>query len=129
MRNETSGGRYREMPTYYELHREHCLALAKAYRLSHKEQIAKKQAEFYQKVNKARRAFDRKLWRIDNPRPPNPVKPFTIKTTRTYYESVPKTPKVKRGPFPDLATVKDFTPVSSGQVTQQPGIFLDWNNL
>jgi len=117
------------MPTYYELHREHCLALAKAYRDSHKEQIAKRQAEYYQKVNKARRALGRKLHRIEFPKPPKPEP--RIKTTKTFLakEPVPKVPRVKKV-FPDLSTVKDFTLVASpGLVTKQPGVFLDWNNL
>jgi len=120
------------MPTYYEQHREHCLALAKAYRESHREQIAKRQAEYYQNVNKARRAFGRKLHLIEFPKPPKPPKPTPrIRTTKTFLatEPVPKNPRPKKV-FPDLSTVRDFTPVASaGMVTRQPGVFLDWNNL
>lgn len=120
------------MPTYYELHREHCLAMAKAYRDSHREQIAKRQAEYYQKVNKARRALGRKLYNIEFPKPPKPPKPEPrLKTTKTFLakEPVPKVPRVKKV-FPDLSTVRDFTPVASpGLVMKQPGVFLDWHNL
>ena len=120
------------MPTYYELNREHCLIMARLYRNAHKEEIAKRQAEYYQKVNKARRAFGRRLYRIEHPKPPKPEP--AIKTTTRFLatEPVPKNPKKPRRPrqvYPDLSTIRDFTPVSSGKVEFKPGVVLDWNNL
>lgn len=121
-----------KMSTYYERNKERCLAIAKLYRDTHRTEIARRQAEYYQTVNKARRAFGRRLWHIENPTPPKPEP--TIKTTKRFLttEPVPKNPRRPRRPrqvYPDLSTLRDFTPVSTNKVEFKPGMVLDWNNL
>ena len=120
------------MSTYYERNKERCKAIAKLYYDTHRTQISKRQAEYYQTVNKARRAFGRKLWHIENPKAPKP-EPM-IKTTKRFFstELVPTNPKKPRQPrqiYPDLSTLREYTPVSTNKVEFKPGMVLDWNNL
>lgn len=126
--------------TWYSKNREYALAKAKKYREENIEKVREQQRLFFQNVRKARLAEGRRLWRLANPKPPKPPKPPKapkpppqIKTTKTFLTKtpVPKNPKKVKPVFPDLSTLPD-TPVAhpgAGIVIQQPGIFLDWNNL
>ena len=120
------------MPTYYEIHRDHCLELARRYRATHIEEIRQRQREYYQKVLKYKRAFGKKLYNIEFPKPPKPEP--RIKTTKRFLAAtpVPKNPRAQKPKkvFPDLSTIKDFSVTPpSGLVEKKPGIFIDWNNL
>jgi hypothetical protein len=108
------------MSTYYEKNKEKCKAQAKQYYKEHREQCLTYYRDYYERVLRKRRGAMRK---VPPPPPvPKPPKPEPrIKTVKKYLE-----PKQV---FPDLSTIKDFTPVSSGLVEKKPGIVLDWNNL
>jgi len=119
--------------TYYQKNREQMIANALRYRTLYPERVKANQQSYYQRVLKARRAFERKLRQIEEDRyPPKPKepKPEKPKRTKRFVGEVKKVTKQLKA-FPDISTVAEVcVPApSSGLVEMKPGVTLDWNNL